>query len=113
MLVTTTATAFYNRRNGTRAENIHLPKHLVSCTIIVIFFLFFFSSVIFFMYYQNLNFIDSYYMMFITATTIGYGDISMEYYSNGLVFFFVFFVLDVPFTLFLAIFGELFEQIKK
>ena len=90
-----------------------LPAYLVSTTLSVILFVFIISILLFFMLYQDLSFLEAFYMVFMSLTTIGYGDYIPNYYTDVPVFFLFWFVCSIPFSIFLALLGEISDLMTK
>ena len=84
-----------------------LPSYLVSTVLSLILLIFIISILIFFMHYQDLSFLEAFYMIFMSLTTIGYGDYIPNYYTDLPVFFLFWFVCSIPFSIFVALLGEI------
>ena len=84
-----------------------LPSYLVSTVLSLILLIFIMSILIFFMHYQHLSFLEAFYMIFMSLTTIGYGDYIPNYYTDLPVFFLFWFVCSIPFSIFVALLGEI------
>ena len=84
-----------------------LPSYLVSTVLSLILLIFIMSILIFFMHYQDLSFLEAFYMIFMSLTTIGYGDYIPNYYTDLPVFFLFWFVCSIPFSIFVALLGEI------
>merc|ERR1712150_51778 len=64
------------------ADPTILPAYLVSTTLSVILLVFIIFILVFFMHYQDLSFLEAFYMIFMSLTTIGYGDYIPNYYTD-------------------------------
>ena len=102
------------RQQITNNSNVTvLPSYLVSTTLSFILLIFIMSILIFFMHYQNLSFLEAFYMIFMSLTTIGYGDYIPNYYTDLPVFFLFWFVCSIPFSIFVALLGEISDLMTK
>ena len=90
-----------------------LPTYLVSTTLSLILLIFIISILIFFMHYQDLSFLEAFYMIFMTLTTIGFGDYIPNYYTDVPVFFLFFVVCSIPFSIFVALLAEINDLMTK
>ena len=90
-----------------------LPSYLVSTVLSLILLIFIMSILIFFMHYQDLSFLEAFYMIFMSLTTIGYGDYIPNYYTDLPVFFLFWFVCSIPFSIFVALLGEISDLMTK
>ena len=82
------------------------PKYFSLIVIIIFFLLTLVINVILCMALQGLSFVDSFYMLVITLTTIGYGDIVPAYTSSVFTLVCVIYIIVTPFVLLIGIISE-------
>ena len=95
------------RHISTTLDDVVLPTYLVSIVLCFIFLIFLVCVILFFMHYQDLSFLETFYMVFMTITTIGYGDYIPNYYTHVPVFIFFWFICSIPFAIFVALLTEI------
>ena len=82
------------------------PKYFSLIVIIIFFLLTLVINVIICMALQGLSFVDSFYMLVITLTTIGYGDIVPAYTSSVFTLVCFVYIIATPFVLLIGIISE-------
>ena len=90
-----------------------LPTNLDSTTLSLILLIFLISMIAFFMHHQELSFLEAFYMIFMTLTTVGYGDYIPNYYTDVPVFFLFFVVCSIPFSIFVALLADINDLMTK
>ena len=89
------------------------PVWIFPCVLVLLLLLNGLISVVFFMYFQSLSFLDSFYMIFIFITTVGYGDIVPEIFDNVYVLILFYGFLGMPFLFFYLLFSETADILQK
>ena len=95
------------RHISTILDHVVLPTYLVSIVLCFILLIFLVCVILFFMHYQDLSFLETFYMVFMTITTVGYGDYIPNYYTHVPVFIFFWFICSIPFAIFVALLTEI------
>ena len=95
------------RHISTTLDNAVLPTYLVSIVLCLVLLIFLVCVILFFMHYQDLSFLETFYMVFMTITTVGYGDYIPNYYTHVPVFIFFWFICSIPFAIFVALLTEI------
>ena len=93
--------------------NVSAPVLIFPVVLVLLLLLNGLVSVVFFMYFQSLSFLDSFYMIFIFITTIGYGDILPDIFDDAYVLILFYGFLGMPFLFFYLLFSEIAEILQK
>ena len=99
--------------NYTMDTDISPPVLIFPTVLILLLLLNGVVSVVFFMFYQNLSFLDSFYMIFIFITTIGYGDLLPDMFENVYVLILFYNFLGMPFLFFYLLVSETADILQK
>ena len=100
------------KRRRNYVEDATLPIYAVKIFLLVLFLISLSILVIFFVLYQELSVLDSIYMNFVTLSTIGYGDIIPNYYTDISVFIFYCAFASLPLNLLVALFSDASDSIS-
>ena len=95
-----------------RGPHAQPTKYFVLVTITLFFLLNLLLNVVLSMFIEGLTFVDSLYMMVITLTTIGYGDIVPDYTSSVWHFAYFAYIVGTPCALLVGIISEVVEIIE-